>query len=85
MLSAIGALLWCALLYLGYKLCTPQVAADLNSPQARGYIVFPATMVLLSACLAFVANKVPKLLFCVLLVIQFVMMFVLIMLSGGGA
>lgn len=87
-ISILGALFWGALSWVGVSLYsgieTQGVAGYPNSSQLLLYICFPAAMVLINTCLAFLSNRTPTVLFTTVSIMQFTAIPLFIALSGGG-
>jgi hypothetical protein len=75
--AILTALFWGLFTYIGFGLVSR--AAERRVPgypsvgQLRYYVYFPATMLLLSICLAILASKAPKLLFVIIWLLQLVL------------
>jgi hypothetical protein len=87
-LSILAFVFWGALLYLGVTVLANAfrhtVAGYPNNGQLRFYVFFPEAMTLVSACLIAVANKLPKVLFVIISLVQFALIpFYLFFYTGG--
>jgi len=74
-LSILAFVFWGALLSLGVTVLANAfrhvVGEYPNNGQLRFYVIFPETMTLVSACIITVANKLPKVWYFVISLIQF--------------
>lgn len=86
--SVLIGLLWSGLLWVGIKLYNGVLGQGVigypNTSQLIMYVIFPTSMVLLSACLSIFGHRIPKGVFVGVSLAQLVLMPMSIFVGSGG-